>query len=671
MIFGRLSKHIAIAATISVAVFLVLSAPPAQAGSKSDDAMRRMQERAQEQARQQQEREQARQAREREREQARQERQQARDQARQEREQAKADREQAKADREQGKSSEQAATSATKDTAAAADQSKTAAAEDKTVSPAEKARIERDKTRRDMIEDDKVPGTVAEWLSGLIKPAAPIAPVAVPSPVTALTKTTLPAIGQPTAPGNAPTPATKSAAAKPVLVTGSTPTPAQSTAAPANTAPSSATKTPVSSGATTTTKVVPKVAPIRPDNGLPSFPPQTPEVLASNLTAKNVEQAVALGFKVNGVSGVSRLDLSLTRLIAPDGFSAERARDLLSQTLLGAAVGVNQTYRIYRTATGALPASQSIQTRPAQSMATSCGTDRCFGASIIKWQASLQECSRGTKVGVIDTGYDASHPTFRARVIEARTSVANDRARSPEWHGTGVMALLAGDALSGTPGLIPDAKFYLADIFYAGADGLPSSDTASLIDALEWLDKRRVSVVNMSLSGPPDDLLKQAIEGLSAKGIIFVAAAGNDGPSAPPSYPAAYSSVIAVTAVGRDMKSYRYANRGDHIDVAAPGVDIWTALPGGQGSYHSGTSFAVPYVTAVLATAYKGLAVKNKAEFFKRATVLDLGEPGRDPIYGRGLLQAPTTCATNVPVASVKTPMATPVGLIGQSSPLR
>jgi subtilisin family serine protease len=127
------------------------------------------------------------------------------------------------------------------------------------------------------------------------------------------------------------------------------------------------------------------------------------------------------------------------------------------------------------------------------------------------------------------------------------------------------------------------------------------------------------------------------------------------------------------------LRSYRYANRGDHIDIAAPGVDIWTAFPGGRAAYHSGTSFAVPYVTAVLATTYKGLAVKNKAEFFKRATVQDLGEPGRDPMYGRGLLIAPASCnpevpgpteapvAASMPVASAKTSLAPPSGLTLQA----
>jgi subtilisin family serine protease len=491
-----------------------------------------------------------------------------------------------------------------------------------------------DSGKRGQIEQNKVPTTVAEWLQGVFKPAVP--------PAAPSTKNV----------GTPPAKTTPPAATKPILTTGPTPAKPQ--------------------------KPVPGKQASR--DSLPSFPAQRPEVLAGQMTPKSVERAVALGFRVNGSAGVSRVNLNLTRLIAPEGISAEQARDLLRQAMPGETFGINQTYRIYRTATGALPAAQSGVARPPVSMATPCGTDRCFGASIIRWQSALQSCSRDVKIGVIDTGYDASHPAFRSRVIEARRSSTSDHIKSPDWHGTGVLALLAGDAKSDTPGLVPDSKFYLADIFYAGTDGLPTSDTASLLDALDWLEKRNVNIINMSLSGPPDDLLKTAIEGLShKKGIIFVAAAGNDGPSAPPTYPAAYDPVIAVTAVSRDLRSYRYANRGDHIDIAAPGVDIWTASPGGQAAYHSGTSFAVPYVTAVLATTYKGLAIKNKAEFFKRATVQDLGEPGRDPIYGRGLLMAPASCSPEIPapptgpalasmpVTSAKAPLAAPSGLTLQA----
>lgn len=674
------------------------------ADARDSDAMRRANERAQEIARQQQERERERQERERERQERERERQ-ARDRARQERDQARQEREQTKREQAEDNSKDRQGSSnpnTNKDDSASNAQTKAASSEDTKSTPAaDKAKAEKVKPKADIVEEEKEPDTVAEWFKGIFKPAAP-APVSTPSIVVA------PAVKTPTPQVNVPPPKTVPANVQPVIVPiakAPLANPALANAPLAN-APKDGVSKPVLTTGSTPVKaeLAPAKAPVATPpaapvvaakggskqiagrsvgrDGLPAFPVRPPEVLASNLTAKSIERALALGFQVNGTSRVSRVDLNLTRLIAPDGMSADQARDLLKQDMPNGLFGVNQTYRIYRTATGALPASQSEIVRAALPMATPCGTDRCFGASIIHWQTSLQSCSRGVKIGVIDTGYDATHPTFTTKVIESRRSAASDRAKAPDWHGTGVLALLAGDGNSGTPGLIPDAKFYVADIFYAGADGLPSSDTASLLNALDWLDKRNVNVINMSLSGPSDDLLKAAIEGLSSKKVIFVAAAGNDGPNAPPSYPAAYSSVVAVTAVSRDMKGYRYASRGDHIDVAAPGVDIWTALPGGRGTYHSGTSFAVPYVTAVLATAYRGLAVKNKNEFLKRASVLDLGEPGRDPIYGRGLLLAPPSCAPEtsiVATASPATATVTPVkaqldpslALIGQAKPPR
>ena len=99
-----------------------------------------------------------------------------------------------------------------------------------------------------------------------------------------------------------------------------------------------------------------------------------------------------------------------------------------------------------------------------------------------------------------------------------------------------------------------------------------------------------------------------------------------------------------MTAVNKKMSGYRYANQGSYIDLAAPGVDIWTTLPGAQQGYHTGTSFAAPYVTAALATVYRGLKGTSKAQVLQQVTYRDLGEPGRDEIYGNGLLMAPASC---------------------------
>ena len=132
---------------------------------------------------------------------------------------------------------------------------------------------------------------------------------------------------------------------------------------------------------------------------------------------------------------------------------------------------------------------------------------------------------------------------------------------------------------------------------------------------------------------------------MSARGVLFVAAAGNGGPNAAPSYPAAYEQVIAVTAVDKNLRGYIHANHGDYIDVAAPGVEIWTALPGVLEGYQSGTSFAAPHVTAILAAVHGRVQDKSKEGFLKALAIRDLGQAGRDRVYGRGLVLAPIACS--------------------------
>jgi subtilisin family serine protease len=256
----------------------------------------------------------------------------------------------------------------------------------------------------------------------------------------------------------------------------------------------------------------------------------------------------------------------------------------------------------------------------------------------------LRSCTRNIRIGIIDTSIDRDHPAFRGRNVDIGNFLPDGAARTINWHGTGVLAVLAGSPDSGTPGLIPDAHFFAADVYHADEGGHPMADTASLLRALEWMRDSNVNVINMSMSGPYDELLQKAVADMSARGVLFVAAAGNDGPNAPPSYPAAYEQVIAVTAVDKNLRSYIHASHGDYIDVAAPGVGIWTAIPNLMEGYQSGTSFAVPHVTAILAAAQGQVQDKSKEGFLRALAIRDLGPAGRDPIYGRGLVTAPSGC---------------------------
>jgi len=376
-----------------------------------------------------------------------------------------------------------------------------------------------------------------------------------------------------------------------------------------------------------------------------SFAPN--EVLGVSLDEASIERAKLLGFTV---ADSSLGGTHVVRLISPPEYDATRAQEVLSKDLPGHRFELNKVYRLYRAAVrdeAAAPESG------APAFARSCPPERCFARKIIQWQDNLSVCARGLRIGVIDTGADTRHPAFQGARIHEKNFAPASRPAAPDWHGTGVLALLAGNPASGTPGLVPDAEFFSASIFFTEDSGAMATDTLSLMKALSWMRANEVKIINMSFAGPEDGLVKDEVEKLSAQGIVLVAAAGNEGPAAEPAYPAAYPQVIAVTAITKDLLNYRYANRGNHIDVAAPGVDIWTAVPGGREGYHSGTSFAAPYVTGILALLPRDSLTGNKNDLLDSVPIVDLGVPGRDPVYGRGLLVAPSYCTPPPPSDTV------------------
>jgi subtilisin family serine protease len=125
-----------------------------------------------------------------------------------------------------------------------------------------------------------------------------------------------------------------------------------------------------------------------------------------------------------------------------------------------------------------------------------------------------------------------------------------------------------------------------------------------------------------------------------------VAAAGNDGPDAPPAYPGALPDVIAVTAVDQDGAIFPEANRGNYIAFAAPGVRIWVPGPSGRGHYQTGTSFAAPFVLGTAALEVMQGAPPNVDVLRRRlaARARALGTGGKNPIFGYGLVQAGASC---------------------------
>jgi len=239
------------------------------------------------------------------------------------------------------------------------------------------------------------------------------------------------------------------------------------------------------------------------------------------------------------------------------------------------------------------------------------------------------------RIGLLDSGVDATHPAFRESVVHVWGC---DNHAVPAAHGTAVASLLIGHS-EVFHGVNPDAELYAADVFCGRPTG-GAVDT--LVAAFAWLVQENVPVINVSLVGPKNAMLERVIGDLIARGHVVVAAVGNDGPAAPPLYPASYPHVVGVTAVDAHRHVLIEAARGPQVMFASPGADL--AAAGTEHAYAAvrGTSFAAPFVAALLAS---GLPAPNSADAAAAIealakTAIDLGPPGRDLTYGFGLVGA-------------------------------
>jgi subtilisin family serine protease len=201
---------------------------------------------------------------------------------------------------------------------------------------------------------------------------------------------------------------------------------------------------------------------------------------------------------------------------------------------------------------------------------------------------------QGVVVAVIDSGIDSANPELAGSIADALDVV--DGLARPHKHGTAVAGIIG--ARANLMGVAPGAKL-LAIRAFAGEGGkLGEGDTTDhIVRSIEWAHQRGARVVNMSFTGPRDPLLSRELRAGTEKGIVFVAAAGNEGPNAA----AADDSVIAVTATDAADKLYPAANRGPHICLAAPGVNVLVTAPSDAYEFRSGTSLAAAHVSGVVA----------------------------------------------------------------------
>ena len=267
------------------------------------------------------------------------------------------------------------------------------------------------------------------------------------------------------------------------------------------------------------------------------------------------------------------------------------------------------------------------------------GAPQYAGETIRLEEAHRLARGQGVMIAVIDTAIDDAHPEI-AGAIAGKFDAVGSGVAQPDPHGTEIAGILA--ARAELTGVAPEAKLLSVRAF-SGSKAKPAQSTSlQLLKGIDWAYEAGAKIMNMSFTGPMDPLLERMIKAAAEKGVIVIAAAGNDGPKAPPVYPAAYAEVIAVTATDEKDKLYGKANRGEYVFIAAPGVDIVAlGLKGGYG-ISSGTSMAAAHVSGVVALLMERdakLSASDVREILASSARKPAKSLGKDAV-GAGILDA-------------------------------
>jgi subtilisin len=271
----------------------------------------------------------------------------------------------------------------------------------------------------------------------------------------------------------------------------------------------------------------------------------------------------------------------------------------------------------------------------------------------------------GIRVAILDTGIDYTHKDLAGNYIGGHDFVfdddnpIDDNFLSHGTHVAGIVAAkkrnrahVAGIVAVGKKndidvyGVAPEAKILAVKVL----DGAGFGTADWIIAGIEWAVANGADVINMSFRGPDSQGLRDACDMARRAGVLLVAAGGNSvAGGGTVWFPAAYDSVIAVTATDRSDVPGRFSPIGDKLELAAPGVDIYSTVAGGGYATLSGTSQAAAHVTGAAALYLRsntrdlnadGLVDSEDVRLLLQDTAIDLGVAGRDPIFGYGLVNA-------------------------------
>jgi len=365
-------------------------------------------------------------------------------------------------------------------------------------------------------------------------------------------------------------------------------------------------------------------------------PHEDGELLVMQTDNRQLEALRRLNFAILERMRLGNLGIEVLRLRKPPELTLDAAIRLVETQFPGLVVDTNDL----------LDRSQGAGATVASTAGGAADIQPDFSRELTGWGVVPDSCGTGMRIGMIDSLVDTRARAFKGRSVVYRSFTDPARTPSDDEHGTAVASVLVGNG-NGTSlpgGLLPGAQIYAAGIFELRG-GKSTGNLAALLRAMDWLVAQKVQVVNLSVAGHGNAVMTIALNKAVEAGLALVAAAGNNGPGAPPAWPAAHAKVIAVTAIDIDMNVYRHANSGDYIDFAAPGVNVSTATPRGA-ARQSGTSFATPFLTAMVAI-HRAAGFTGDADILRaslRRYTVDLGLSGHDMTFGWGLARLRPNC---------------------------
>jgi thermitase len=248
--------------------------------------------------------------------------------------------------------------------------------------------------------------------------------------------------------------------------------------------------------------------------------------------------------------------------------------------------------------------------------------------------------SGGVRIGIVDTGIDQTHPDLSGQTVACarfEDLVRLDQCNDDNDHGTHVAGTIAAKANNGIG--VAGVAFNADLVVCKALDEFGSGSIADVANCIDWVSSQGAKVISMSLEGGPSTTLQNAVANAwnNGNGAVIVAAAGNEG-DATLAYPAAYAEVVSVAATDNRDAHADFSNANSDVEIAAPGVDVLSTVPGGGYATMSGTSMATPHVSAVAGVLRQLFPSDNALEIRMRldAAVNDLGPAGRDTSFGVG-----------------------------------